>query len=80
MSMFCLFSIPQVNLSRLLAYGDAGSATIFYLCLALVVIILADAFWVGYQFSQNRIRFIFTVKFLRSVSDLVIGPLYIPVS
>jgi hypothetical protein len=52
---------------------------VFFFCLALVVIILIDAFWVGYQFSQNKIRFIFTIKFLRGISDIVIGPLYIPI-
>jgi hypothetical protein len=55
------------------------SRIVFYLCFALVAVILIDAVWVGYQFSQQRIRFIFTVKFLRGVSEVVIGPLYIPI-
>ncbi len=52
---------------------------VFYLCFALVAIILIDAVWVGYQFSQHKIRFIFTVKFLRGISEIVTGPLYIPI-
>jgi hypothetical protein len=74
----------QTNAFRLYSFIDNDSMVstnqlVFYLCLALVAIILIDAVWVGYQFSQNKISFIFTVKFLRSITDIVIGPLYIPI-
>ncbi len=84
----CVLHLPslhaQTNACRLYSFLDNDEMTsaarlVFYLCLALVAIILIDAVWVGYQFSQNKIRFIFTVKFLRSITDIVIGPLYIPI-
>jgi hypothetical protein len=71
-----------VNVSQLISLGGTGINTkqvIFFSSLGLVLIVLLDAVWVGWQFSQQRIRYIFTVKFLRSFSDLVVGPLFIPV-
>ena len=77
-----IYNSLQTNFTRLYWYVKGSAAKeqlVFYFCLAIVVVILVDAFWVGYQFSQNKVRFIFTLKFLRGISDIVIGPLYIPI-
>jgi hypothetical protein len=79
-----LVDAQQTNAFRLYSFIEddnmlSTARIVFYLCFALVAIILIDAVWVGYQFSQHKIRFIFTVKFLRGISEIVTGPLYIPI-
>ena len=69
-----------LNITRIFKVGSSGAkALIFYACLAAVILVLLDALYVGWQFSQNKFRYVFPIKMLRSASDLVIGPLYIPV-
>jgi hypothetical protein len=51
----------------------------FYAIITIFVVALMDAIWVGWQLSENRVRFTFTVRLLRNISDLMIGPFYIPV-
>lgn len=70
------------NAARAYNFGDTSTIAVqnaFYIVVSIVLIILLDAVWVGWQFSENRVRFAFTVKLLRNVADLMIGPFYIPV-
>ena len=51
---------------------------LLYLALALVFVILADAAFVFYLFSQNSFKQLWTIRLLRTSSSLVMGPLFIP--
>ena len=70
------------NAARAYNFGDSSGAsirTVFYIIAFLVLIMLLDAVWVGWQLSENRVRFTFTIRLLRTFADLMIGPFYIPV-
>jgi hypothetical protein len=70
------------NGARVYNFGDSTAASIqlaFIVVMSVVALFLLDALWVGWQFSESRVRFAFTVKILRGLADLMTGPFYIPV-
>jgi hypothetical protein len=62
---------------------DVGASsswrTIFYLSLLLVALLMIDAGFVFWQFSQNRFQQLWTLRLLRVSSSALVGPLFIPI-
>ncbi|KAJ3038903.1 hypothetical protein HDV00_012825 [Rhizophlyctis rosea] len=56
----------------------AHNNAIFIVLISLLGLTLVNAAWVGYSFSQNRFRFIWTLKTLRTMLGLFANVLYIP--
>lgn len=56
-----------------------GNTTIFYVVLAILGVVLLDAFVVGYFFSQNQFKFVWTLRYLRIICTLFVTVLYMPV-
>eukprot|EP01136_Pigoraptor_vietnamica_P022517 Opistho-1_new@73761 len=55
-----------------------SSVIVFYVAVALVFLLLANAAFVGYSFSQNRYRMMWTLTSLRTLSGLASTVLFMP--
>ncbi|KAI8806758.1 hypothetical protein BJ742DRAFT_350795 [Cladochytrium replicatum] len=53
--------------------------SVFFAELASLGALLLNAFWVGYMFSRNKFRFMWTLRLLRSTLGLFATILYIPI-
>jgi hypothetical protein len=51
---------------------------IFYLCLAVVVLVILDVFYVSYSFSQKKFAFVWPMQALRTVCSLFVTVLFLP--
>ncbi|KAJ3380509.1 hypothetical protein HDU84_005771 [Entophlyctis sp. JEL0112] len=52
---------------------------IYYILSSVIGLVIVNALWVGYSFSQNHFRFIWTLKTLRITLGLFATVLFIPV-
>ncbi|KAI8849654.1 hypothetical protein BC829DRAFT_181720 [Chytridium lagenaria] len=55
-----------------------NNPVVFNILLSSLGFVLLNALWVGYSFSQNRFRFIWTLKLLRITLGLFASVLFIP--
>ncbi|KAI9091755.1 hypothetical protein DFS34DRAFT_321463 [Phlyctochytrium arcticum] len=55
------------------------SEGLYIALISILALVLINTLWVGYSFSTNRFRFIWTLKFLRFTLDLFATVLYIPI-
>ena len=51
---------------------------IFYLCLAIVVLVILDVFYVSYSFTQKKFAFVWPMQALRTVCGLFVTVLFLP--
>lgn len=51
---------------------------LFYLCLAIVCLVILDVFYVSYSFSKKKFAFVWPMQALRSVCGLFVTVLYLP--
>ena len=51
---------------------------IFYICVAVVCVVILDAFYVSYSFSKKKFAFVWPMQVLRTISGLFVTVLYLP--
>jgi len=51
---------------------------LFYLCLAVVCLVILDVFYVSYSFSKKKFAFVWPMQALRTVCGLFVTVLYLP--
>ncbi|KNC99141.1 PAS domain S-box protein [Spizellomyces punctatus DAOM BR117] len=56
-----------------------NSEPLYIFLISILGLVLLNTLWVGYSFSKNRFRFIWTLKFLRFTLGLFATVLYIPI-
>ncbi|KAJ3299235.1 hypothetical protein HK104_009631 [Borealophlyctis nickersoniae] len=56
-----------------------NSEPLYIFLISIIGLVLINTLWVGYSFSKNRFRFIWTLKFLRFTLGLFATILYIPI-
>ena len=52
----------------------------FYVCLVLIVAVVANIFYVSYSFSRKKVSVIWPVKLLRGVAGLVVTVGFLPIT
>ena len=51
---------------------------IFYLCIAVEVLVILDEFYVSYSYSQKKFAFVWPIQALRTISSLFVTVLFLP--
>ncbi|KAI8811000.1 hypothetical protein BJ742DRAFT_867507 [Cladochytrium replicatum] len=72
-------SILRIVNPEHLIKDEATLTTVFLVALASLAAVLLNAFWVGYMFSRNNFRFMWTLRLLRATLGLFATILYIPI-
>ncbi|KAI8808177.1 hypothetical protein BJ742DRAFT_894224 [Cladochytrium replicatum] len=72
-------SVLRVVNPEHLIKDEATLTAVFLTALASLAAVLLNAFWVGYMFSRNNFRFMWTLRLLRATLGLFATILYIPI-
>ncbi len=58
--------------------SEAWLGVVFYIVLAVCILMVLNAGFVFYLFAENDYRMLWTMTLLRTTAALMFGPLYIP--